>query len=55
MRLGMLRGTSSLILLRFKFKVRSVFHPSSILRALKSFTLFFSAFKLTRLGSADTI
>jgi len=47
-------GTSSDILLKFKFNTLKVFHPSSTFRALQSLTLFFSAFNETRLGSADT-
>lgn len=47
-------GTSSDILLKFRFKTLKVFHPSSTLNALKSLTLFFSALRDTKLGNADT-
>jgi len=45
---------SSAILLKLKFNVLRVFHPSSTLRALKSFTLFFYTFKEMRFGNTAT-
>ena len=54
MRLGILKGTSYAILLKFRLRTLRVFQAYSMLSALKSLMLFFYALRVTRLGRADT-
>jgi len=51
---GILKAVTSISLLKFRLSLRSVFHPSSTLKAFQSLMLLCYKFRVTRLGSADT-